>query len=414
MLVIVSFDGLDENQHAALKATLSGSKLVSDWMRVFGHSYIFRIAGTELSPLNALLKETLHKDGKTPSQLILPLYANYIGWASPKLWDFIKKHHEGIAATPAPGNASAKEKNTHIVDPETLILKESVAMEDLLLDAETEKSLRAYFIKFSFQQAARKQGKTLPNSYQNVLLSGKPGVGKSTLAKAIACKLRDEMETDQKLKVYFVKAAQLIGAFRGHTQVNMQTLLDAAEGEIVIIDEIDTYMKLDSDDAMILNVLNTHLGDRPNKPVVIGTLYDRNLQSFRDFNPGFARRFKHAISIEGQTDERLVEILLDQIKDAGLEIEHAALSHMKELITYTRKAQGMNFGHIGEMENILGGVLEYMAIRHAQDPASFTFKILPQDVPEINARSGKLQSREVAVSPEASVLNVFQLELSKD
>ncbi len=81
----------------------------------------------------------------------------------------------------------------------------------------------------------------------------------------------------------------------------MQKLLTEAAGGIVIIDEIDTFLDLDSDDKMALNVLNTHLGDKPNYPIIIGTLYEHNLHTLHAFNAGLRSRFPYTMNIQEQT-----------------------------------------------------------------------------------------------------------------
>jgi len=233
------------------------------------------------------------------------------------------------------------------------------------------------------------RGIKLPESNFNTLLVGSPGVGKSTLAKALAHKLKLEMPTNKKLSTYFVKPANLIGEYRGHTQKNMQKLLDHASDGIVIFDEIDTYLDLDSDDRMILNVLNTHLGDKPNHPIVIGTLYNRNLQRFLSFNQGLQSRFRNTIPIASQDSVTLKNIFKEMMKEANLEYDTNVPKAFENIIDRRRKSQGNNFGHIRETENILSEIIDNMAIRYEQETEDYDFKVQTTDLPQSNIRKRK-------------------------
>jgi SpoVK/Ycf46/Vps4 family AAA+-type ATPase len=394
MLVVMNFEHLDEEQHAALRTAMNNHVNVADWHQFFGHSYIVKYVSTDdsLNPLYELCKKATMKGDKQAYVALNRLYKGYAGWGPQALWDFVKAHVEGTGPLAQTG-AGVKERSPYLVDPEMLLLKENISLESLMLDRETESAVHAQLVRAEFQQAAAAKGVTLPEAYQNLLISGKAGVGKSTLAKALAIRLRESLPADRKRRIYFVKPAQLIGAYRGHTQLNMQTLLDHAADGIIILDEIDTYLDLDSDDAMILNVLNTHMGDKPNWPIIIGTLYEGNKPRFMKFNQGFQRRFANGLSMGVPDDSRLMEILLDRIESSGLAYEPEALQHMKELIHHARRTQGGNFGNIGELNNILDIAVKNMGQRYIQNSKEFEFKILARDVPEYDPQSGKLRPR---------------------
>lgn len=71
-------------------------------------------------------------------------------------------------------------------------------------------------------------------SYHRFILVGKPGVGKTTLARSIAQSLGYE--------VVFVHASELFGRYRNHTAINLRELFDGVKGsssrKVVIIDEL--------------------------------------------------------------------------------------------------------------------------------------------------------------------------------
>ncbi len=77
-------------------------------------------------------------------------------------------------------------------------------------------------------------------SYHRFILVGKPGVGKTTLARAIAQSLGCE--------VVFIHASSLLGKYRNHTAINMRDLfrnikLDSCN-RVVIIDELHKLFEM--------------------------------------------------------------------------------------------------------------------------------------------------------------------------
>lgn len=358
MLVIINFDEIDEDLNKALEKMLDDAPGVNAYRRFLDNNYMVDYAAPEedLHALYTLCKETLANEGDVPGFVINPLhYDMFRGWLPKNVRDFIEKH----SSTPAAQDKKnpRKSKDSDLISPEAYLLKEDVSLESLMLDKETEKAVQAVLLRMQFQIAATKANVKLPEAYQNVLISGMPGVGKSTLSKAFALALREHLPKGKETPVYFLKPSDLIGAYRGHTQNKTQILLNEAENGIVILDEIDTCLD-DAEATPLLNTLNTHMGDKPNWPIIIGTLYERNKSRFLNFNPGFQRRFTNSLHMESPDNDRLSEILLNRIKNAGLTYEPEAIAHMKELIQNARRIQKQNFGNIGEVNNILDMALK--------------------------------------------------------
>ena len=270
-------------------------------------------------------------------------------------------------------------------------MRDAKDIDSLDLDPKTHGSVSSYFTRLAFFEAAEAQGITLPDNHQNLLISGPTGVGKSTLAKAIGQKLVSERT--QSTPLFFVKPAQLIGRYRGHSQKNMQELLEMAEDGIIIFDEIDTYLDLDSDDRMILNVLNTHLGDRPNHPIVFATLYEHNRARFLGFNTGMQSRFGSVVGIQGQDSSKLSKIFENAVAKTGMPYDPAVTQAVESLINQIRQAQRGGFGHIREVDNILGQTITNMSQRHAADPDNFTFEVTLDDIPVRDRQTGALMKR---------------------
>ena len=397
MLIMITARISTKEQLDELHAIITKHPKISDWYRHMGNQWIVEFDDKSLSSLNNYLGAAF-EDGKRPTMLVNTLH-HYNGWHSQEFWNFIQKHK----ALPEPeakqgaGKAKAKPDDEYALNPKDYEVTDALTLEDLDLDEVTSETVNRYFQRMAFFRQAEAQGITLPENHQNLIISGKTGVGKSTLAKAIGLAFAAQDGT-RKVPVYFVKPAHIIGRFRGHTQKNMQALLDMAEKGIIIFDELDTLLDIDSDDKNALNVLNTHLGDKPNDPHVITTIYEHNRARFLSFNTGMQSRFPTTINVPEQGSGKLSQIFESAVKNTGMAYDPAIVAEVENLVQQIRTAQRGNFGHIREIDNILGAVITNMAARHAANPDDFAFEVTLADIPVRDRQTGELVQRPIRLS----------------
>lgn len=382
MLVIVSCGHLEDDDIKKIENAFDhNSSEVRDWIRYKHANWLleYPLSGSEADVDR--IRKIVHSGVAKANVLVSPMHY-FAGWLDQKVWDFVKKYNRLAAPESAnTANKSANDTNSNIISPEDFILKDADDLDDLKLNEKTKMEVDSYLRRFSFSKAAASNGIRLPNAHRNLMLPGHAGVGKTTLAKALALQLKSTMDVGHKINAYFVKPSQLIGVYRGHTQINMQTLLDAAQDGIIVFDEIDSYLDLETDGQIVLNTLNTHLGDKPNYPTVIGTLYASNLERFYNANKGFRSRFPYVVKIEGQDDQQLTNIFKHAVSQTKIELHPESVPHVTQLLSELRKAQPSNFGYIRAVDNVLGKIIDNLGERYAEQGDDFTFEILPEDVP---------------------------------
>lgn len=392
MLIMVTARITTEEQRDAIHNVIIKHPKVADWYRHMGNQWVIALEDISIYDFNDYLGNAF-EDDERPTLLVNTLHS-YNGWHSKEFWTFIKKH-KTLAEPEATGKAAkAKPDDEYTLDPADYEVRDALTLDSLDLDEASDEIVTRYFQRMAFFKHAADKGFSLPENHQNLIISGKTGVGKSTLAKAIGLAFAAQ-NTQRKVPVYFVKIAQIIGRYRGHTQKNMQALLDMAENGIIIFDEIDTFLDIDSDDKNALNVLNTHLTDKPNEPVILGTIYEHNRARFFDFNTGMKSRFPSTIIVPEQDSRTLSKIFEAAVTDTGMPYDPAIVAEVENLVQQIRTAQRSNFGHIREVENIMGAVITNMAARHAADPDGFEYYVTLADIPVRDRQSGELVARKI-------------------
>lgn len=288
--------------------------------------------------------------------------------------------------------------NDEVVDFSHLVIDpdQVPSLESLLLPQPVFDQVSRLLIRQRFNAHAQTQGRILDDSLQNMLISGPPGVGKSTLAMTIATacvEARNSLYLSDRLEeVYLVKPSDVTGKYAGHTPRNLQDLFDQAGRGIVIFDEVDTFADIARFGPEALNTINTHITNHPNAPQIIATLYAERTHEFFAANRGLESRFRYRVNIPGQSDTDLVTVFSNTLEKRGMHIEPGVTESVAALIKQMRNAEGRNFGHFRSVTNVIDFIMDNMAGRWDATgcPQNFDYTVKTCDVPRRDMKSGNL------------------------
>lgn len=162
----------------------------------------------------------------------------------------------------------------------------------------------------------------------NVVLTGDPGVGKSSVAQAFAAYAKREGLVSGPF--HQVSAENLIARYAGQTPSLVRDQWARARGGVFLLDEA---YRLSQDSGGFgreaLNTLN-ELMERDRDTLVICAGYRKEMADFMDQNPGLAQRFAFHIDFPSYDDETLALIFAGFARKKGFELDHAlaeALPH---------------------------------------------------------------------------------------
>lgn len=151
----------------------------------------------------------------------------------------------------------------------------------------------------------------------HLVIQGSPGCGKTEISKVIG-KLYYGLGIVENDSFTQVKRSQLIGKYLGHTAVQTQEIFDKAEGGVLFIDEAYSLGNPEGRDNFskeCIDTINQNLTEKKNTVVIIAGYKDQLNESFFNYNPGLARRFKMRMNIDSYDHKDLRQIYLKKIKE---------------------------------------------------------------------------------------------------
>lgn len=168
--------------------------------------------------------------------------------------------------------------------------------------------------------------------------------------------------------------ADFVGSVLGASKANSKSILDAAKGKVLVIDEAyglygggssasDLY-KTAVIDTIVAEVQSVPGDDR----CVLLLGYKQQMQEMmQNVNPGLARRFPidSGFMFEDFTDNQLALILASKLRDQAFTVTDKAYEVALEVLSRMRNRP--NFGNAGQVDILLNDVKTRQQKRFARD-----------------------------------------------
>ena len=225
-------------------------------------------------------------------------------------------------------------------DPESAVDLFEEAMQDLnaLVGLkELKAELRSLFDVLRLSHCRMSKGlPSLSGSVHHCLFIGNPGTGKSTVATLMG-KLFKSLGILSKGQVITVERRTLVGAYIGHTERNLTTVLQQARGNVLFIDE--AYSLSVGDNAadndfgnQVLQGLLTVLADEHPDMVIIMAGYEKDIDRMLSKNQGMSGRFPYRFDFADYTADELLEIGTGMLEKKQLNLTADAACLLREFI----------------------------------------------------------------------------------
>lgn len=234
--------------------------------------------------------------------------------------------------------------------------------------ADLKESLATTCDLVRFNRQRRKLG--LPaeeTGTHHIVFTGNPGTGKSTVAQLIG-RIFHSLGLLSKGEVISVERSQLVGAYIGETEKNMNEVLERARGNVLFIDEAYTLCTTKEDRKdfgnHVIESLLTLLAQPNPDTIVILAGYADEMERLMQQNQGLKGRFPHHFHFEDYSADELMQIALRLLEAKGYQLTNEAHERLQTVVEEAVAGKDRNFSNARWMKQfLLSGVMPALARR---------------------------------------------------
>lgn len=215
----------------------------------------------------------------------------------------------------------------------------------------------------------RKTSKELEQFSAHMVFTGNPGVGKSSIARAIAKELYD-IGFLAKGHLVEVDASDLIAGYQGQTALKTKSKLEEALGGVLFIDEayaLHSDSSSNSFGAEAIQVILKFMEDQRGKFILILAGYGEEMEALLQSNPGLQSRFPRIIGFDDYPKQDLLRILVTMASQMGFSIQEKSFSVIEHAIS-EEKRLNKPFSNARFVRNLLQTAISNQANRIAAIP----------------------------------------------
>jgi len=272
---------------------------------------------------------------------------------------------ENAAKEPLYETSSLKEKNN--IGKKEPASTEKNNLDDLLEELESLVGLENIkqnvksLINYVKVRELREENK-LPNPplSLHMVFTGKPGTGKTTVARIIA-ELYEAIGVLSKGHLVEVDRSGLVAGFVGQTAIKTSEAVESALGGILFIDEayaLSPDMSSGNDYGReAIETLIKMMEDHRNDLIIIAAGYNEPMERFISSNPGLESRFNRYFYFEDYNSEELYDIFNNMCKKSEYILSDDAITYAREHFNRNYENRDENFSNARYVRNFFENIV---------------------------------------------------------